>query len=777
MALNFCTFGHALKNGFNIKINNSDFVNLLFAAVPVDGEKFTVTKNTANSLMSGRRQVPHEIRFCLRDTNQDDIITYFETFIIQYISEEKRPDVMNEILEQAADDAMIPDQEKALMIEHEEASEFAKLLALGFGYAIMTENVNPDMFIHKAPAIIPWAEMPDYSAYLNRISDSTSTIRTLLYYDNPKPFYDFYVCNDISIQPFFMYSMRDERMLRNLMIEGISNATINKLAEISNYIIITGTGGLGKSMMMRNLLLCSVRSFGEDGMVPVFVPLKDYKTDDTDLFNYIYDKLTDGGKHHEVTQAQFEETLRHNRVQILLDGYDELKTNCVSIFEKALQKFMRKYPNNFYIISSRPFDHIASFRRFLMMDLTPFSKSQSLDLINKLEFRPDEPSIKQKFAQQLDENLYETHREFASNPLLLTIMLMTFEQYAEVPSKMHVFYREAYATLSQKHDASKGAYKRALHTGLSADRFADYFAEFCARTYNDEKYEMTEAEIFDYFDKLNIRKKSDDAAFTVDDFIYDLRHNLCLLYRESGKYHFTHRSFQEYFCALYYSKQKDRALYQIGQSFEKRKNNSQGDKTFHMLYDMIPEKVEEYIFLPVLKELFDDCSNGDGYWTYLAKYVRAIFVSPRYQMRLMRRKGYFSSLFTGNNSFIREFILLYVAGRIEEQTDIDFPYCKEFVTGEYDIMEFEDGHTSIVPVDFDSRLPENMKAVSKRREYEYHFKLDKIAKNRGNYPDLVSLFERDDFQTHRDYYALKAYYEKLRASIEEAEDDSLDFLN
>lgn len=46
-------------------------------------------------------------------------------------------------------------------------------------------------------------------------------------------------------------------------------------------------------------------------------------------------------------------------------------------------------------------------------------------------------------------------------------MLLTFEQYAEVPSKMHIFYREAFAALSVKHDASKGAYKRVLKTGLN----------------------------------------------------------------------------------------------------------------------------------------------------------------------------------------------------------------------------------------------------------------------------------------------------------------------
>lgn len=775
MALTFCTFGRALKTRFNIKINNHDFVNLMLAAVPVDGEKVVVSKNTADKLMGGHRQVPTDVRDSLRDTNKEKLAEYFKTFVIQYIDEEKRPHLADEILDLAADDVMLPESEKSNMEESAKEKKYSLLLAHGLVFVLMTENANPDMFIHRAPALEPWDEMPDYSAYLKRIHSSFSSIRTLLYYETPKPFYDFYVCNTISMRSFYLFSMRDERMLRQYMLDEITDATIKKLSELSNYVVIMGTGGLGKSMMMRNLLLCSIRDFKEDGMIPVFVPLKDYQEDDVDLFNYVYDKFTDGGKHHEVTPEQFEETLRHNRIQLLLDGYDEIKTNCVDVFETALRKFMRKYPNNFYIISSRPFDHIVFFKRFLTLDLTPFSKEQSLQLIDKLEFRPDEPSIKQKFAQQLEDNLYKTHREFASNPLLLTIMLMTFEQYAEVPSKMHVFYREAYATLSQKHDASKGAYKRALHTGLSADRFADYFAEFCARTYRDEKYEMTEAEIIDYFDKLSIRKKASDANFGVQEFIYDLRHNLCLLYRESGKYHFTHRSFQEYFCAVYYSKQKDRTLYQIGQSFERRKDNSFSDKTFHMLYDMIPEKVEEYIFLPVLKELFNECEKEDGYWTYLSKDVGVLIVSPRYRRNLFRFEGSPYDLFRGNGSFLRDFILRHVIGRQQGAKDIEYPYHKDFVVREYDVYEQPDGHTSIVPSGME--VPPELEKAEKRHDVEYRFKFDKIARNKEAYPELVTLFEREDYPTRLDYEALKSYYEKLKAGIEDAEDDSLDFLD
>ena len=160
-------------------------------------------------------------------------------------------------------------------------------------------------------------------------------------------------------------------------------------------------------------------------------------------------------------------------------------------------------------------------------------------------------------------------------------MLLTFEQYAEVPSKMHLFYREAFAALSVKHDASKGAYKRTLKTGLTADKFADYFAELCSRSYHDERFKMIEDEFAKYYNALKERDKLNDTTTIADDYLCDLCSNMCRMYFESGKYHFTHRSFQEYFCALYFSKQKDKNHESIGDFFENRHSRMYGDKTFN----------------------------------------------------------------------------------------------------------------------------------------------------------------------------------------------------
>ncbi len=128
---------------------------------------------------------------------------------------------------------------------------------------------------------------------------------------------------------------------------------------------------------------------------------------------------------------------------------------------------------------------------------------------------------------------------------------------------------------------------------------------------------MTAEEFSGYYNLLNTRVAANDKKTTSSDFLEDLCSNLCLMYFEGDRYHFTHRSFQEYFCALFFSKQKDKFIVKLGDFFERHQRRMYGDRTFYMLYDMITEKVEEYIFLPFLTLLFDKCENADGYWTFL----------------------------------------------------------------------------------------------------------------------------------------------------------------
>lgn len=448
---------------------------------------------------------------------------------------------------------------------------------------------------------------------------------------------------------------------------------------------------------------------------------------------------------------------------ILLDGLDEISTRLASTFEKGLDEFIDCYPLNQYIISSRPYKSFISYDRFSVLSVEPFSKEQAIELIDRLEFRTDEPEIKAKFRNELDKTLYKTHREFTENPLLLTIMLMTFEQFAEVPSKMHIFYREAFIALSKNLDASKGAYKRNLKTGLTVDKFADYFAEFCSRTYHDEKFELTEAEFENYFYELNERSRCDDDITKAEDFLYDLCTNVCLMYMENGKYHFVHRSFQEYFCALYFSRQKDRNLLAIGQFFEEYRSRNYGDKTFMMLYDMIPAKVDEYIFIPFLEKLINECDNEDGYWTFL---------SVMYPVLTFERGDTAEHLMVSSASYIYEFIKKRFFNNTLDLADL--PFDTSLVVRTYGYKKTENQSVELVNLNEISGEYTDLYGMPTPVGWVLQIDVGDLRKRAYKYKHMLELMNLDSFVLKKEYIDVRKCLEKLRLNLKPKGDSLFD---
>ena len=185
------------------------------------------------------------------------------------------------------------------------------------------------------------------------------------------------------------------------------------------------------------------------------------------------------------------------------------------------------------VITSRPIYNFITYSKFSIFDIEPLTKSQALSLIDKLDFW--DLAAKKSFTEALDRQLYNSHYQFASNPLLLTIMLMTYSSFGEVPAKMHVFYSKAYETMARLHDATKGSFKRPLHTKLTPEDFAKLFAEFCARTYRDEELEFTDITFAAYMKKVLKDTFAEKAGVTPRDFLLDLTDNLCVMYHEGEK--------------------------------------------------------------------------------------------------------------------------------------------------------------------------------------------------------------------------------------------------
>ena len=431
-----------------------------------------------------------------------------------------------------------------------------------------------------------------FEAYLTKSYEKYSKIKTIIYGIEPKRLYDFFEI------PFLKKGS-----------DIIKPTTTKVLTDLSKFLIIEGSGGIGKSTLMKHLFLSELEL---KDYIPIFIELKDFNDEEhLDLEKLLLKKLN---QFHNTFQEEYlNYALQSGCFLFLLDGYDELYSENQKEFFKKLNDFCDKYPENHYILSSRPYSEseFIEFQRFTVLKAVPFTKEQAISLITKIEY-PDE-ELKDRFICDLQNSLYDRHESFASNPLLLNIMLSTYNDYAEIPQKLHLFYYQAFDTMLSKHDATK-SYRRKMLSDLSSDTFKECFAIFCFLTYQKAKTEFTFPEIEDIFKKFPPRIKN---VLNIDNFIYDLENCLCVLYKEGSRYKFSHRSFQEYFVAYFLNIQTDSKMRDYSfHLIESGKFRTSADSVFPMLEDMSTQRFNNNILIPLLDKFEESKSDEEDLFEY-----------------------------------------------------------------------------------------------------------------------------------------------------------------
>ena len=396
---------------------------------------------------------------------------------------------------------------------------------------------------------------------------------------------------------------------------------VQTIIDYSKFSIIRGTGGSGKSTLLKYLFLETIK---QESYIPLFIELNELNNYDlavnSDFIEIICGILTTFGS--ELQKGQLIRLLESGKVIIFLDGYDELKFDNVKPFVTIFDKFCKRFPNNNYILTSRPNTDFTEFQRFAVFQISELTIEQSISLIKKLNY--SESKVADEFIKELNDNLYNTHKSFASNPLLLTLMLINFTHYRKIPEKIHIFYQEAFDILYRLHDSRKpGMYSREFNTlnDLPKDVFMNTILEISIISYLKSQTSFKEDELIHM---INEKQFEFDSKDYIDDLI-----SICIFYREGDRISFVHKTFQEYFSAKYLEQLPDIKRYsQVGEYLinEFIKGNIGGtDILIPILYALSPDKFEKYILsnffeeyfggktsaIEVIKEKFDYFNVGD----------------------------------------------------------------------------------------------------------------------------------------------------------------------
>lgn len=131
------------------------------------------------------------------------------------------------------------------------------------------------------------------------------------------------------------------------------NTFINGLDELDKRIILLkGPSGIGKSQLLKFLRYkLSIRFQERKSMIPIFIDLNyfDLKKSVYDLCKQQIQSIT------QLTDEAFKFLMNENYFIILMDAYNELKTEAQILFKKDLKNLMELYPQIKVFVSTTPY--------------------------------------------------------------------------------------------------------------------------------------------------------------------------------------------------------------------------------------------------------------------------------------------------------------------------------------------------------------------------------------------------------------------------------------
>ncbi|QHI36669.1 hypothetical protein IMCC3317_20320 [Kordia antarctica] len=410
--------------------------------------------------------------------------------------------------------------------------------------------------------------------------------KTILHRSTPKPLREFY-------EPLYICKPNSSKRIP-------TNSTTN-LFKNRNYITLIGNAGSGKSTMIKYLF---TNCFEEKYKIPIKIELRYLNEYDGRLNDYIFNEI------FQFQKLGFSNTIIDRMLCVgqfifFLDGYDEISSKIKEKTTKDIDSFVTKYPKNNYVLTSRPHTHIETLPLFENYMVSELQEDEIASFVKK-QIPVQENELTEKIIETISKRENESYQAYLSNPLLLSMFILTFQSYSDIPQKRSDFYDQVFDTLYSLHDSvSKLAFVREKICGLSKEQFEEVLQLFSFLSFFEEKFIFPNNYITN---KLEfIKSKKNNLKFDNSKIITDLQVAIGILNREGVDYTFPHRSLQEYFAATYISKLDDKnkknVYKKIVSGIVNKKNvfNRSSREHFYILLAEIDEKkVIQYAILPFI---------------------------------------------------------------------------------------------------------------------------------------------------------------------------------
>ena len=318
---------------------------------------------------------------------------------------------------------------------------------------------------------------------------------------------------------------------------------------VSKYrtLLILGKPGAGKTTFLKHLVIQCSRDKFQGDLVPFFITLKEFAEaeEQPQLLDYLY-KYTSGKNKKDLDLV-----LKQGKALICLDGLDEVLAQDSPRVVREIENFTNDYPQNQYLMTCRIAAKEYTFKRFTEVEIADFDWSQITIFANN--WFQDKPIKPERFLDRLKND--EPIQELASNPLLLTLLCLAFEESGDFPGNRAGLYKEGLDALLKKWDAKRGIQRDNVYHKLWTQRKEDLLSKVAWDTFEPGEYffkqDKVERYIGEYIRNLPGANTDEDALQLDSEAVLksiESQHGL-LVERAKQIYSFSHLTFQEYFTA------------------------------------------------------------------------------------------------------------------------------------------------------------------------------------------------------------------------------------
>ncbi|MCX6266087.1 MAG: NACHT domain-containing protein [Bacteroidetes bacterium] len=323
----------------------------------------------------------------------------------------------------------------------------------------------------------------------------------------------------------------DDIQNKNVAREGKIDDLRKRIPE--KQMIILGDVGMGKSTTLQYLHFkdAQIALQGKNTLIPIYFELKNL-TDKDDIVQKIIDKI---GKSKEFTLNM----LKKGRFSICFDGLNEIEKNLkIKIFTQ-IKNLFTDYPENYYLITSRPqgynheFDDSLEKRKipvFVLQKMQDFQISEFLDKNGK--------QVKAQIQEEI--NINNRLKKIVQTPLMLIMLIAVVLKEGIIPSEKGKIIRAFMLSLYEREQKQQIDFdKEIFHLLLCYLGYQTKDLTGSNSGLDRDEYILP---------ILEERQKQLGIPINLLDFLRKAI-DLNVLVMDDNQYSFTHELYQEYYAA------------------------------------------------------------------------------------------------------------------------------------------------------------------------------------------------------------------------------------